>query len=281
MEKNLAVPSGGKKRNRFAKIEILFMNLFIAPFVNALFGFYYLLGNFGWSIVVVTVIIKLILLPLILPSLKSAKKIQGLQPKLKSLKEKYGSDKQALAKAQMELYKQEGINPMSGCLPQILQIVVLLLFFSAFNMVVNFAQGKGSIEEIYSQLIRPFKINEEFKFYLGFLGGDLAQTPAKIFGQVWNVGVVLPIVLLLGSGVLQYLGAKATMPNPKVAENVAKKTEDKEDDMMAAMRTQSLYMMPAMTIFLGWNFSLGILLYWFTNSAMMVAQQILVAKSGK
>jgi len=62
---------------------------------------------------------------------------------------------------------------------------------------------------------------------------------------------------------------------------VAKKTEDKEDDMMAAMRTQSLYMMPAMTIFLGWNFSLGILLYWFTNSAMMVAQQLLMSKFGK
>ena len=115
------------------------MNLFIAPFVNALFGFYYWWGNFGWSIVAVTVMIKLILLPLILPSLKSAKKIRGLQPKLNSLKEKYGNDKQALAKAQMDLYKQEGINPMSGCLPQILQIVVLLLFFSTFNKGVYFA----------------------------------------------------------------------------------------------------------------------------------------------
>ncbi len=250
------------------------MNLFIAPFVNALFGFYYWWGNFGWSIVAVTVIIKLILLPLVLPSLKSAKKIQKLQPKLNSLKEKYGNNNQAL-------YKQEGINPMSGCLPQILQIVVLLLFFSAFNMVVNFAQGKGSLEEINNQLIQPFKIGEEFKFDLGFLGGNLAETPAKIFKNGIGVKAVLPIVLLFGSGFLQYLGARVMMPNPKVAENVAKETEDKEDDMMAAMRTQSLYMMPAMTIFLGWNFSMGVLLYWFTNSAMMVIQQLLVARSGK
>ncbi|HOR01982.1 MAG TPA: YidC/Oxa1 family membrane protein insertase [Candidatus Woesebacteria bacterium] len=257
------------------------MNLFIAPFVNALFGFYYWWGNFGWSIVAVTVMIKLILLPLILPSLKSAKKIRGLQPKLNSLKEKYGNDKQALAKAQMDLYKQEGINPMSGCLPQILQIVVLLLFFSAFNMVVNFAQGKGSLEEINNQLIQPFKVGEEFKFDLGFLGGNLAETPAKIFKDGIGIKAVLPIVLLFGSGFLQYLGARVMMPNPKVAEDVAKETEDKEDDMMAAMRTQSLYMMPAMTIFLGWNFSMGILLYWFTNSAMMVIQQLLVARSGK
>lgn len=272
--------SGRKKWNRFGKIKTI-MNLFKAPFVNALFGFYYLLGNFGWSIVVVTIVIKLILLPLIWPSLKSTKKIQALQPRLKSLKEKYGKDNQALAKAQMNLYKQEGINPMSGCLPQILQIVVLLLFFSAFSMVVNFSQGKGSLEEVNNQLIKPFKINEEFRFDLGFLGGDLSQTPANSFKDGMGVKMVLPLVLLLGSGILQYFGAKAAMPDPKITQNIAKKTEDKEDDMMAAMRTQSLYMMPVMTIFLGWNFSLGILLYWFTNSAMMVGQQLLMSKFGE
>jgi len=257
------------------------MNLFIAPFINALFGFYYLFGNFGIAIIVVTILIRLVLLPLVWPSLKSDSKIRELQPKLKKLKEKYGSDKQAMAKAQMELYKQEGVNPLSGCLPQILQIAVLLIFFSAFNMVTMFAQGKGDMGKINTNLISSFRVDESFKFDLSFLGGDLALTPANLFSQGASLNWILPVFLLLGSGVLQFFSAKLMMPNPKADQVVVKSTKDKEDDMMGAMRTQSMYLMPFMTIFIGWNFSLGLLLYWFTTSALMIAQQLVVNKVNK
>lgn len=250
------------------------MNLFLAPFVNALFGVYYFVGNFGWSIILVTIVIKLILFPLVLPSLKSAQKIRELQPKLNKLKEKYGTDKQGLAKAQMELYKEEGVNPMSGCLPQILQVVVLLLFFYAFNMVTNFSTGKVSLEKINSNLVQSFKIDQNFKFDLNFFGSNLSETPAKLFSAGAGTGLILPFFLLIGSGLLQYWSAKLMMPAPKVSESIAKETKGKEDDMMAAMRTQSTYFMPLMTIFIGWSFSLGLLLYWFTTSALMIVQQL-------
>jgi hypothetical protein len=68
------------------------MNLFIAPFVNALFACYYLVGNFGWAIVLVTAVLKLILFPLIWPSLKSANKTREVQPKLNKLKEHYSTE---------------------------------------------------------------------------------------------------------------------------------------------------------------------------------------------
>jgi YidC/Oxa1 family membrane protein insertase len=257
------------------------MNIFISPFVNALFGFYYIVGNLGWAIVLVTIFIRLILLPLVIPSLKSAQKMRSIQPKLNKLKEKYGKDNQGLAKAQMDLYKQEGINPLSGCLPQILQIAVLLLFFSAFNLVTGFSQGKGSVEQINSNLIQNFKINNDFKFDLNFLGSDLAQTPSNIFSHGMTLGIVLPLILLLGSGILQYWSAKLMMPAPKVDENIAQATKEKEDDMMAAMRTQSTYFMPLMTIVIGWNFSIGLLLYWFINSLVMIIQQLVVNKFTK
>ncbi len=259
------------------------MNLLISPFVNALFGFYYLFGNLGWSVVVVTVLIRIILLPLVVPSLKSAKKMSLLQPRLKKLQEKYGKDKEGLAKAQMDLYKQEGINPLSGCLPQILQIGVLIVFFSAFNLVSNFSIGKGSLDEINSHLVESFKAKSDFRFEVGFLGSKLSETPAEVFKSGINVGLVLPMILLLGSGILQYFSSKLMMPAPKVDENVVKKEtkDDKEDDMMAAMRTQSTYMMPLMTIVIGWNFSLGLLLYWFVNSGVMLAQQVIVGKLDK
>lgn len=257
------------------------MNIFISPFVNALFGAYYLLGNFGWAIILVTLVIKVVLMPLVVPSLKSAQKMRVLQPKLNKLKEKYGKDKQAMAKAQMELYKQEGINPMAGCLPQILQIAVLLLFFSAFNMVTSFSQGKESLEKININLIQNFKINQDFKFDMTFMGSNLTELPSKIFAQGMGMNMILPIFLLLGSGLLQFWSAKLMMPAPKVDEMVAKSTKDKEDDMMSAMRTQSTYLMPLMTIFIGWNFSLGLLLYWFINSAAMIGQQLIFNKMNK
>ena len=255
------------------------MNWFIAPFVNALFGLYYLFGNLGWSIVAVTVIIRLVLMPLVWPSLKSSIKMQALQPKLKKLQEKFGKDKQGLAKAQMEMYKTEGVNPLSGCLPNILQIAVLMIFFSAFNMVSGFSEGKINAETINQQLIQAYKVDNDFKFSDQFMGVSLSATPAKVLKEGISWSLVLPIFLLLGSGYLQYWSAKKMMPNPKADANVVKvETKDKEDDMMSAMRTQSTYMMPLMTIFIGYSFSVGILIYWFVNSAVMAGQQLLMAQ---
>ncbi|PIU73556.1 hypothetical protein COS78_01700 [Candidatus Shapirobacteria bacterium CG06_land_8_20_14_3_00_40_12] len=256
------------------------MNIFVAPFVSALFGFYYLLGNLGWSVVVVTVLIRIILLPLLWPSLKSAKKMGTLQPRLKKLQEQFGKDKEGLAKAQMQMYKSEGVNPLSGCLPNILQVAVLLIFFSAFNMVTLFAEGKGKMEEINRQLIPTFQINESFKFDSDFMGVNLVLTPAKIFEKGMSLAMIVPLVLLLGSAVLQYFSSKLMMPSPKTDKIVVKETKDKEDDMMGMMRTQSMYMMPIMTVFIGWSFSIGMLLYWFVNSLVMLGQQVLALKNG-
>lgn len=273
-------------------LKFIIMNIFIAPFVNALFGFYYLLGNLGWAVVVVTILIRVLLIPLVVPSLKSAKKMSELQPRLKKLQEKYGKDKEGLAKAQMDLYKQEGINPLSGCLPQILQIAVLIMFFSAFNLVTGYSTGKNNLESINIELISQFKISEGFKFQTMFLGSDLSVTPAGVYKEGFNINWLLPVILLLGSGVMQYFSSKLMMPAsaPSTGSGLrsgkpssvvdqsayAKATPEKTDDMMEAMRMQTTYMMPLMTVFIGWNFSLGMLLYWFVNSGVMLVQQLVM-----
>ncbi len=256
------------------------MNILVAPFVNALFGLYYWLGNLGWAVILVTVVIRLVLLPLVLPSLKSAGRMAELKPKLDKLKAKYGNSKEKMAKAQMDLYKSEGINPMAGCLPQILQIAVLLMFFSAFRMVTDYASGKGDLGKINSHLMVNFRIEEGFVFNTDFFGSDLIQTPAGVFKNGIGAAMILPIILLVGSGLLQFLSAKKMMPIAKTDQAVVKKTKDKEDDMAVMMRNQSTFMMPLMTLVIGWSFSLGMLLYWFVNSAMMLGQQM-VMKTGK
>jgi membrane protein insertase Oxa1/YidC/SpoIIIJ len=154
-----------------------------------------------------------------------------------------------------------------------------MIFFSAFNMVTGFSEGKIKAETVNQQLVKSFQIKDDFKFSDKFLGVSLAATPSKVMKDGLNWSWTLPLLLLLGSGYLQYWSAKKMMPNTKADQNVVKaETKDKEDDMMAAMRTQSMYMMPLMTIFIGFNFSVGILIYWFVNSAVMAGQQIVMAQ---
>jgi len=138
--------------------------------------------------------------------------------------------------------------------------------------------GKNKIEEINNMLIPAIKVAENFKFNQDFMGMDLASTPAKMFASGFTMNWIWVGILLIGSALLQYLSSKLMMPSPKTDENVVKETKDKEDDMMSVMRTQSLYMMPAMTVFIGWGFSIGMLLYWFVNSAVMLGQQLLANK---
>lgn len=87
---------------------------------------YDVVGNWGWSIVLVTIIIKLLFYKLSAKSYRSMSLLKKLQPKLERLKEQYGDDKQKLTQATMELYKKEKVNPMSGCLPILIQIPVFI-----------------------------------------------------------------------------------------------------------------------------------------------------------
>jgi YidC/Oxa1 family membrane protein insertase len=111
----------------------------LQPLVNALFQlltFFYKIfgGNLGLSIISITILIKFLVLPLMIPSMKSAKVMQNLKPDLDKLKNKH-TDKKELQAAQMALYKENGVNPMAGCLPQIIQILILI---SLYNVFINF-----------------------------------------------------------------------------------------------------------------------------------------------
>jgi len=238
-------------------------------------------NSLGWAIVVMTLIVKFALLPLLIPSIKSAKVMRKLAPKLAELKKKYGNDKQVLSKEQMKLYTSAGVNPMSGCLPQILQIAVLILFYNSFQKLVSFSTGAIDVGKLNTYLFNFLQVAPDFSVNTSFLGSDLATIPSAAFSSGVVGTMILPIFLLLGSAGLQFLGAKLMMPTAETDKVVAKKTKDKEDDMTSAMRSQSMYMMPLMTVFIGWRFNVGILLYWFINSAMTVVQQVGVSKLDK
>ena len=122
-------------------IEYGWFTFIAQPMFLMLQFIYGYIGNWGWTIVATTILIKLILYPLSYKGMVSMNRLKELSPKVKALQEKYKDDKQKASMHMMELYKKEGANPMGGCLPIILQIPV---FFAIYRVLLNAIELKGS-----------------------------------------------------------------------------------------------------------------------------------------
>ena len=245
----------------------MWQSLFTQPLANALVFLASIFGSLGWAIIVLTILVRLFLVPLILPTLRSGQKMKELAPALEKLKKKYGKDKEKLAKAQMELYKKEGINPVMGCLPNIVQIVILIALFQVFTKALNPEMQESLIALLYQGVsVPPQGINLSF-WYLNLAKPDL-------------VGKI-PGFFLISSAVFQFLTAKLSFPQAQAAQKEAQKTPQKSDDMAAMMQKQMVYMMPVMTIFIGLTLPSGVTLYWFVFSLTGLAQQYLINTKAK
>ncbi len=122
-------------------VEYGFITFMAKPLFLLLQIFYSWTGNWGWSIVLMTILIRLVLFPLTYKGMVSMNKLKALSPKIKELQAKYKGDKQKLNTKMMELYKKHGANPMGGCLPILLQIPV---FFAIYRVLQNAIELKAS-----------------------------------------------------------------------------------------------------------------------------------------
>jgi YidC/Oxa1 family membrane protein insertase len=121
------------------------INTFLATILN---GIDVVVNNYGWSIVVFTILIKLVLFPLDFKSRKSMRRMSSLQPQVAKLQKKYANDKEKLNQKTSELYRKEHINPLSGCLPMLVSLPVLFAMFAAMRMVANTELARQAIEMI-------------------------------------------------------------------------------------------------------------------------------------
>lgn len=260
-------------------MSALWHTLLYQPLVNGLIFLYQLLfDNLGLAIIALTLLIRFLLIPLTLPSLKASQKMKELAPELAKLKKKYGSDRQAFAKAQLELYKQHGANPAAGCLPQIVQLIILIALFQAFRQVL-YANG-DVIARLNEVLYPSLKLAEDASLNTRFLYLDLAKPDVILLPENFLKGILpgLPGLFLIGSALSQFWSSKMMAPVVKSAEKEAKKTPGETDDMAASMQKQMLYLFPLMTILIGFTFPSGLVLYWFIFSAFSVVQQLMMQK---
>ena len=151
-------------------------------------------GNFGVSIIIVTILIKIMLLPLTLKQDKSMKEMKKLQPELEKIKEKYANDKQMLNIKTMELYKEHKVNPLGGCLPLLLQLPIL---FALFGVLRN-----GIIPKDSSFLWLKLSVPDPF-YVLPVLNGAVSFFQQKLMGsadsnpQMKNMMYIFPIMMVM------------------------------------------------------------------------------------
>ncbi len=122
-------------------IEYGFFTFIAKPMFKILLAIYHWVGNWGWAIVILTILIRIVLFPLTLKGMLSMQKLKDLAPKIKEIQQKYKGDPQKLNAHMMQLYKKHNVNPMGGCLPMLLQIPV---FFAIYRVLLNAIELKGA-----------------------------------------------------------------------------------------------------------------------------------------
>lgn len=234
-------------------MNTFFQTIFYQPILNLLVFLYNTFGDLGLAIIFLTLIVKLILFPLSKKSIKSQKSLQELQPKIDELKKKHKDDKQAQSVALMALYKENKVNPFSSCLPLIIQLPFFFAIFRVFKD--GFAQN-------HLDLLYPFVNNPE-----------IINTVTLNFFDLSEKNVILAIL----AGLAQFWqGKMIQVKKPEI------KTEGaKDENMLSVMNKQMLYVMPAVTVFIGLSFPAGLTLYWFLTTLFTVAQQKIVFSKKK
>ena len=215
--------------------------------VKTLNFFYSFIPNYGVSILLLTLLVKLMLFPLTRKSQMSMFRMQQLQPLIGQLKEKHKGDKQRMGQEQMKLFKQHGVNPMSGCMPIMLQMPVFFALFRTLQL--SFEMRQAPFISWINDLSLPDTLIQ-LPFSLPFLGDGLN---------------ILPIIM----GAASFVQMRLT---PKTVSG---------DDPQAKMQQRMMQMMPIIFPFILYTMPSGLTLYWTTSTLISIGEQIFIRRSIK
>ncbi len=279
--------------------------------ISTLFGYilnfiYELVKNYGLAIIILSILLKIVLLPLSIKQQKTMKKTAKIQEKVKELQEKYKNDQMKMNQEMMDLYKKENLSPFSGCLTSIIQIILLFAMFGLVrspltymkkidadtinNYVTEMKQeiGENSVSRNYPQISILKYVNshktEEDPLYINmnFFGLDLSNIPQENW-QEWQV-YIIPLLYVLTTMISMRLTTKMTSTNAKKEDIVEiKKDENKEkeidaQDMTAQMNKSMSWFMPIMSVSISLIAPLGLALYWLVNNILMIAERLIINK---
>ena len=258
--------------------------------------FYSITGSYGLAIILFTLIVKLVLLPFQLKSKKSMLRMNRLQGKVKDIQTSYANNKQRQQEEMADLYAREGINPASGCLWSFLPFPILIALYSIIRLPLRYfmSMSTETIEQVrelaaslgyetaagrvgYEQIYLAKFVHENWSSFQGkfpglidlnynFLGLDLADTARNVIGQfpgggwgVWGL-LLLPIIAALAQLAMSVI----TMKGSGSADNGTGKT--------------MMYMMPLLTVWMGYSFPAALMIYWIANAVLSALQELFLNK---
>lgn len=227
-----------------------------------LLNLYNVTGIYALSIILMTIIFNVIMLPLAVKQIRSTENMQKIQPQVQAIQKKYRNDKETMNKKVMELYQKSGVSPFSGCLPLLIQFPIVIALFSVLRepeiwVFANSAVGGKAVAESFFWI-------ENLSF------PDQLSTVLPSIPLAQHIPGILPIITAL----LTYVQMEIT--TPKKAGNDA----DKSDQAQAAAGAMSSmkYIMPVMILVFSRSLSAGLVLYWATGTIFRICQQLVMRK---
>ncbi len=269
----------------------------ISFFAN-LFGYllnflYNIIQNYGFAIILFSIIVKIILLPISISQQKTLKKSTKVQEEMKVLQVKHKNNPEALQREMMELYKREKMNPFSGCLSAIVQIVLLFSVFYLVRSPLTYMKkvDTGLIEQYTAEIneqsenrdaypeisIIREKANQDDKVYINmeFLGLDLSSIPSKDFSD-WKT-YVIPVLYVITTFASMKITTAMQSKNKKqkaITDGNNEEVKEEEIDVMAQTNKNMTYMMPIIAVSVSLIAPLGLALYWLTNNILMIIERL-------
>lgn len=238
-------------------MQALWNTVFYNPIYNALIWIMgnITLGDIGFAVIVLTIIVRLILFPLSKKSIRSQIVMKQVAPLLAQIKKDY-PNKEEQAKKTFELYKQYNVNPFSGCLFVLIQLPIIFALYYVFYKGL----ASGAVAPLYSFVHMPEQINAMF---LGFV----------------NVNLNHNIVLALLAGVTQFIQGYLASPITSNTPTKDKKDKTFQEQMSDSMAINIKYILPIFITFIAYKLTAAIALYWVTSNLCTIAQEWYVRKT--
>lgn len=281
----------------------------IANLFGYLLNFLYnTFNNYGIAIIVFSVILRIILIPVTIFQQKSMKKSAELQEKMKEIQKKYKNNPEKLNQETRNLYKTEKVNPLSGCLSSILQIIIILSVFwlvskpltymkkvpqDTINNYVTEIKEAGSSTSAYQEIDvikQKGQQDENVNINLDFFGIDLSMVPNANMKDLKVY--IIPVLYVLTSFLSMKLTNKQAKTKKKKTLAIAEKSQDSKENIekeekdpaeeaaesMELMSNSMNYMFPIMAISISFVTPLGLALYWLVSNVLIMIERVIIDK---
>ncbi len=273
-------------------------------FLANIFGYvlnflYSWLQNYGWAIILFSVILQIILLPLSIKQQKSLKKSAKIQQEMQKLQLKYRNNPELLNQEVMGLYKREKVSPFSGCLSSIIQLILFLsVFYLVSRPLTYMKKVDPMVLEKYQQEITESgetssypeikiiekKATEDENVYINmdFLGLDLSKVPMQNLSdiKVLIIPILYVITTFINIKIMTNLNNAKSKNTDKKAITDGKNEDTMEEQLqsMQQMTNSMNYMMPIMSIAIAVIAPLGLSLYWLVKNILQLLERLLLNK---